>query len=218
MSEAEFKRGGCTGCGACCRAIVIGGVAPGTVAEWKERKYGGDKGFIAENWTEIDREQAFKINPYLKLWAGFHWPGPRSFFTCQHFQADTNRCGVYENRPEVCRGYPHYAMPGHRTRLAPDDPLYAEDCGYSIDRERLRVLDVLQKALVKIREESLVWKADQERKAAVVRQELLIDKRSRKARARRVRLSQARKEGREPSFMDILGPLPFDGRKKQESA
>ena len=117
--------GACTGCGACCRVIVLD-AAPREVQQMAAltRVLGipSDHVFAAEHWRPLTREEAMRLNPFYtaRLAPDAH------LYSCDRLGAD-GRCTVYEERPLVCRGYPWYDRP------ARDMPLADPDCGYAID-------------------------------------------------------------------------------------
>ena len=82
-----------------------------------------DHQFAAEHWQPLTRAEAMARNPFYvsRVRKDVYW------YTCDRLGAD-GRCGAYEERPLVCRGYPWYGAPPRQIPLA--DP----DCGYASDR------------------------------------------------------------------------------------
>ena len=37
----------------------------------------------------------------------FRWADRGHHFTCRHWDEETRLCGIYEDRPEMCRGFPY---------------------------------------------------------------------------------------------------------------
>jgi Fe-S-cluster containining protein len=37
----------------------------------------------------------------------------REYFTCRHWQEDTRACGIYDDRPAMCRTYPNHGACDH---------------------------------------------------------------------------------------------------------
>lgn len=77
----------------------------------------------------VERAERFNVTPPegfdLREWAEY---GPS--YTCRHWDEETGLCGVYEDRPEMCKEYPYagkcqhdcactFTMPQHtRTKWA----------------------------------------------------------------------------------------------------
>ena len=128
----------CKSCGQCCKAIYL----PLSFEEIRDiatkDKTNKDAIYISKNWNEITIEEAKKINPYFfkkyeKESIKIH---EKHFFVCNSFNSETNKCGDYENRPHVCRGFPFYPhklnihnkLIDGELKLIPDYSLYSEDC------------------------------------------------------------------------------------------
>jgi len=123
--------GKCTRCGACCIAIVL----PNSTEKTKGLAAGGDKGlrFIVDNFSEISREEALNRNPHLS----YTEEGESFFYECKKFDKVKKVCIDYENRGEVCRGFPW----GHSIYKTIDlnTKFYSKDCGYKIDQDIYRL-------------------------------------------------------------------------------
>lgn len=39
--------------------------------------------------------------------SGFPWSDRGHHFTCRHWDEETGLCGIYEDRPEMCRNFPY---------------------------------------------------------------------------------------------------------------
>jgi Fe-S-cluster containining protein len=95
---------GCTGL--CCAAFRI----PQTRAALREAgKHGHEEaGQIAEMLIPLtpkearERHQAFG-GTSMK----FPWSDRGHNFTCRHWDEDTRMCGIYEDRPDMCREFPY---------------------------------------------------------------------------------------------------------------
>lgn len=84
---------------------------------------GIDNEFILKNWTQISKRRAKKINPFL--FRGVHIA--EAYYTCSKLGPDG--CTVYEDRPPVCRGYPHYNHPPELiNQMMKNGPEYTEKC------------------------------------------------------------------------------------------
>jgi Fe-S-cluster containining protein len=128
----------CKKCGMCCRAIYL---AEG-MKELQSRHYNessGDGYFIVNNWIEISKEEAFKINPYLQR---LYKIKEYHFYTCKQFDEKNNLCKIHDNNPHVCNKYPFY---GNRL-LSPMFGFYTNKCGYNdlkyLSKIRIRVKDL----------------------------------------------------------------------------
>ena len=133
--------GSCQMCGTCCKAIVLPVSHDelkeyGSVREYlnggitREDLWNDDPIFIYLNWKPITKEEAFEINPRLKVWENISNGGvvnKMNFWTCTKHDPITNICLVHENRPRVCRGFPWYGVE------PTSQPLYTKDCGYMVD-------------------------------------------------------------------------------------
>lgn len=111
MSGAE-----CNGCGACCDPVVLRGAADLVITEHAAGLHGvprpeSDAAFALAHWTRI----------------GDAPDGDGGLWTCDAYDRETRECGAYDDRPQVCSGYPWYGR-------APDAgrELYAE-CSYRAD-------------------------------------------------------------------------------------
>lgn len=117
--------GACNACGACCRVLTLA-QSPEEVRQIAAvtRVIGipSDHQFAAEHWHPLTREEAMRVNPFYVE----RLPADAHLYRCDQLDAD-GRCGAYETRPLVCRGYPWY---GERPRaMELPDP----DCGYFVD-------------------------------------------------------------------------------------
>lgn len=85
-------------CTHCCEAIHL----PKHVADSLPTNNHPDAIFVLNNWEPISTDEAFKINPYLQ--ETFSDEG--AYFKCKMLTIDG--CSVYDDRPDVCKGYPTY--------------------------------------------------------------------------------------------------------------
>lgn len=81
---------GCDGCGLCCDPVYLG---PGV--RMKVIK---------------DGHPDHHANGNIE-WARNLMPRGDGYYDCPNFNTETRNCNDYENRPEVCRGYPFYNKP-----------------------------------------------------------------------------------------------------------
>lgn len=61
-------------------------------------------------------------------------------YRCSHFDQETRRCGIYEDRPQPCRDYPRYGQP-----IVPGHAVLPETCSYRSE-QGLRVTPVIMVA------------------------------------------------------------------------
>lgn len=82
-----------------------------------------DGRFLAEHWHEITEEEAFKINPLLRMHldADPEIAERAHYFTCDVYDHEGKRCGAHEDRPNICRVYPSQGY---------DTLPYSATCGY----------------------------------------------------------------------------------------
>lgn len=134
--------GSCHMCGMCCKAIVL----PVSYDELKERSSvqdyingskcegieNNDVLFVWLNWKPISKEEAFKINPHLRLWEERfierNCLEKLNFWTCTKHDPVTNKCTVHEHRPKVCSDFPWYGR-----SVVTTEPFYSPECGYKVD-------------------------------------------------------------------------------------
>lgn len=90
----------CGTCTKCCQAIGINGVAAAEIKKGSDNYLEGQ--WIRDNWEEISTWEALSINPYL----GSNWDISTQFYKCKNLT--DKGCGIYEVRPNICRGYPWY--------------------------------------------------------------------------------------------------------------
>ncbi len=110
-------------CSRCCDAIVL----QDPVAPDDNARPGSDQEFILANWTRITVQEAVAINPYLPVGA-FHGRltgDEAGYYSCKH--STPEGCAVYEDRPQVCRGYPGYGY-GDEAVLIRRTPEYNPRC------------------------------------------------------------------------------------------
>lgn len=110
-------------CTKCCQAIVLSMPAHDVFKKLRMSRdftgeVRGDLSFVGENWVPISRRRAKKINPYMVAMqrrvvidAGHKTSKliqKVSYWTCNNLTP--SGCGVYEDRPSVCRDYPVYPV------------------------------------------------------------------------------------------------------------
>lgn len=122
--------GYCNMCGKCCEAIRIVDITEDDFKNDIEADPRSDWGFARDHWHEIEPEEAFRINPLLRVqldMVDIEAAARYHYFTCDVFDAVRRRCGDHDNRPDVCRSYPVYSHPDE----AYDGLPYSLTCGYN---------------------------------------------------------------------------------------
>lgn len=69
-----------------------------------------DGTFIADMLVPLTKDQAAKRVAELMSATGqaaFEGDDTKHYFTCVHWDESTRRCGAYDERPRMCRGYPY---------------------------------------------------------------------------------------------------------------
>ena len=99
----------CNGCGGCCDPVFMPYSQEQALA-YKDQIGPESMRWIQEDLTPMSRRQAKLREPKLvrrlsKLRRQAD-AEPMHFYSCRHFDPDTRRCLIYENRPPVCRRYP----------------------------------------------------------------------------------------------------------------
>lgn len=102
---------GCTGL--CCAAFAL----PHTIRDLKARARQraivdsegdpaeGDK--IADMVIPLTPKEARERNRRFGGDAEFSWSNRGRHFTCRHWDEETRLCGIYDDRPSMCRGFPY---------------------------------------------------------------------------------------------------------------
>lgn len=126
----------CNKCGKCCQVVWLGFSKEYITNNWDRFKDNPDAQFVLDNFTEIDKEEALKINPYMvnKALSGIH---PNHFYKCSKFNNKETICNDYQNRPSFCKRHPmdeqdtRYIYINDVKKLLPTYALYSEDCGFN---------------------------------------------------------------------------------------
>ena len=75
---------------------------------------------------KISKRRAKKINPPLVK----EVRNKRSYYTCKNLTS--KGCGIYDNRPLMCSGYPYYGLTPDEFAKTNEKPIYNSDCTYFI--------------------------------------------------------------------------------------
>jgi Fe-S-cluster containining protein len=87
-------------CTKCCEVVHV----HKSVLKYDKCNY-GDVAFIQTNWKRMSVRLAKKRNPYMFSKSAH---GKQKVSECKRIT--DKGCGIYADRPEVCRGFPNYAM------------------------------------------------------------------------------------------------------------
>lgn len=132
----------CESCGRCCSAITVSDSmksirerAGPAYDRWKRGLLSDsafrndDILFMAANFTEITRERALEINPYL-IRADIH--PQMHYFTCRQFDPETKKCALHGtgNKPQICTEYPVYGLWYNTRYRGSHDSHYSPVCGW----------------------------------------------------------------------------------------
>jgi len=117
----------CKTCGSCCKAIHLEAHITREFLQEQSEAGNEDARFILKNWRHIDAKRVFMIRPDLDFSELFRKMDDGTWWMCTLFDQDTNRCGSYNTRPDVCRGFPFYGKLPHY--FTP----YTYACGYYRD-------------------------------------------------------------------------------------
>ena len=93
--------GECNRCGECCR-VILTGIPKSQFAVSGSETNAESAAFIMKHWRRISRQEAVRRVP------SFDTAGELYVYECDALDRETNRCSVYEDRPPVCSGWPHY--------------------------------------------------------------------------------------------------------------
>ncbi len=112
--KAPPKRTKCNGCGQCCDPVTVP-LGPETLREFPE---------IAEELPEKTRRWILEaLSPAeFPEWADESWGVPwtevvtshgtkqvrAEFYNCAHYDRESRSCMAYDERPDICSGYPWY--------------------------------------------------------------------------------------------------------------
>lgn len=129
----------CGTCTKCCQAIGLNGTAAKHIRDGSDNYTEGQ--WIRDNWEEISTWEALSINPHLGV-----WNISTQFYTCKNLT--DKGCGIYETRPNICRGYPWYddkitelkkiEVSLNNKHTAND---YSEVCAYKINFIPVKIID-----------------------------------------------------------------------------
>lgn len=130
--------GECNGCGRCCDPVVMP-YGPDDLRRLKDRLDPDEYRWATEDLTLLGRREGMRRAEYLESGMTFGI-GPDGvimlwsyFYDCRWFDKDRRVCTNYDNRPDVCSGYPWMGDPPDRRKALPPE------CGFVVDVGRVPV-------------------------------------------------------------------------------
>jgi Fe-S-cluster containining protein len=100
----------CNCCGECCRPVVLSDYgktawfgAPSTGKRKEDVEHAENCRWIRSHWHRISRAKAVELRPVLADVTSRVF-----FYLCDAHDPATGRCTAYDERPPVCRKFPHY--------------------------------------------------------------------------------------------------------------
>ena len=126
----------CNGCGCCCDPVVM----PFTQAEAVRMPLSEldpvHRRWILNDLTPMPYREGIAKAPWLRgqLMATADGTGVTPFFfRCRWFDQDSRSCTNYENRPEVCSGYPWSGEPPRPDAALPPACSFNADVGRAVE-------------------------------------------------------------------------------------
>lgn len=128
----------CNGCGVCCDPfqMVYG---PADIITFGPRLDAEERAFYEQHLTPIKRGDGRRmVAHWTGGWSELYVGGvgtvvPSFFYQCDRYDAVAKRCTDYENRPDVCRGYPWYGEPPDPNKVLPPTCSFLADVGKPVE-------------------------------------------------------------------------------------
>jgi Fe-S-cluster containining protein len=126
----------CNGCGACCHPFAM--VYSAFDLERLARSLDATElAFYREHLTPMRRADGRRMTPWNSGWSEFVIDGhvqlvATHYYKCDNYDEDTRRCTDYDNRPDVCRGFPWYDRPPDERKVLPPTCSYNADIGMPV--------------------------------------------------------------------------------------
>ena len=94
---------------ACCNPVVL----PWTQDQYRMLNTGNERqrDWVLNDLTRIPMKEGYAAHPHMRGHQLADESGEDMqpvFYRCRHYDEAANRCMDYDNRPDVCRGYPRY--------------------------------------------------------------------------------------------------------------
>lgn len=129
----------CNGCGGCCNPVALTyrpiDVLTGKVLHLTD----ADRRWVLEDLTPISRREGLERSPHMSQGgrtAYLHEGEPvllwTHFYECRHYDPETRQCMNYDNRPDICSGYPWFDMPPEPNLALPLECSFREDIGQPV--------------------------------------------------------------------------------------
>lgn len=129
----------CNGCGVCCDPVQLP-FAPTDFAVNADRFDPAALAFYREHLTPIPRREGrLLVGHWSSGWSEVLIPGggpqmvPAHYYRCDLYDPDGRRCTAFDERPEMCSGYPWYGdLPNPMAQLPPTCS-YRADVGQPVE-------------------------------------------------------------------------------------
>lgn len=131
----------CNGCGACCNP-VISVIPPQQLTDGRADEI---VGAVEADWMRahltpiVPRRDGLKmVSAWSRGVSDFVFDGQLMlvlswFYRCDLYDPGTRRCTDWENRPDMCRGYPWFDDPPDTTKVLPPTCSYRADIGLPVE-------------------------------------------------------------------------------------
>jgi Fe-S-cluster containining protein len=129
----------CNGCGVCCDPFMMV-YSPHDVITMGPRLDAEERAFYDQHLTPIRRADGRRMVAHWSSgWSEIHIPGDgwqmlaAWYYRCDRYDPVARRCTDYENRPDVCRGYPWYGEAPDPNKSLPPTCSYRADVGKAVE-------------------------------------------------------------------------------------
>ena len=128
----------CNGCGACCEPYAMM-YSPADIDRLAARIDPDELAFMREHLTPMKRRDGRRMAPWNSGFTEFvdadgHPQLIAShYYKCDRYDPVAKVCTDYDNRPDVCRGFPWYGRGPDPSRLLPPTCSYRTDIGQPVE-------------------------------------------------------------------------------------
>lgn len=126
----------CNGCGACCDPFVTV-YGPFDLVRLARSMDDTEARFFREHLTPYRRRDGRTMTPWNSGWSEFVIDGhpqliAAHYYKCDNYEPETRRCMDYDNRPDVCRGFPWYGDGPDDHKVLPPTCSFNADIGMPV--------------------------------------------------------------------------------------
>jgi Fe-S-cluster containining protein len=126
----------CNGCGACCDPFATI-YSPFDLVRLAHNVDPDELVFYRERLTPYRRADGRRMTPWNSGWSEFVIDGQvqlvaTHYYKCANYDHETRRCLDYDNRPDVCRGFPWYDGKPDDHKVLPPTCSFNEDIGQPV--------------------------------------------------------------------------------------